>query len=160
MTSPWHLKTMGTCQRRGESCKAQQACDVPYHIKMYKDINKNTYKGFPLAAWYSLYILSRAEGQRWKSFCSPTPYPFLLSTFAFQDAVGEDRQKSNLLSRGDRQEDREIKGRRRKTKELNETLLLPGLPEGGQAVGRKHGDRDSESQREWLGMSDDSAELK
>lgn len=108
-----------------------------------------TYNGFPLPAWYSLRILSQAEGQKWKPF-SPIPYPFWLSTFAFHDIVGEDRQKSKLLPEGDRKADREIKGRRGKTKELNEPLL-PGLPEGGQAVGRKHREHNSEKSKRITG---------
>lgn len=133
MPSPWLLKTMG--HARGEDKATKHSRPVMCR-SIYKYINKNTCKGFPLPARYSLRILSRAEGQRWQSFCSPISYPLWLSTFAFQDVVRKDRQKSNLLSGGDRKADRAIKGRRGKTNELNETVLLPGLPEGGQRGGR------------------------
>lgn len=51
--------------------------------------------------------------------------------------VEEDRQKSNILSRGDGKAKGETKERRAKTEMLNWDLLLPALPEGWKSAGRK-----------------------
>lgn len=95
---------------------------------------------YPFTCW-------RAE---MKILLLPNTLSLLAEHLCISRYSGWRQTKSKLLPEGDRKADREIKGRRGKTKELNEPLL-PGLPEGGQAAGRKHGEHNSEKSKRITG---------